>query len=182
MKTRKKNILVICLSMLLMFANCLDAFAADKPMVDTKEDVINIDAKATTPETGKTLEEVLGLRNGTRATTMPKETWDWNEGDYSGTFEIQFEYSYTLYNFTGYGTYYVDVQASRNIETAASDNYTVYLMKGSGQGTIATSYSFDSTDFETVRFYNLDPGTKYSICFSKANDGSILSGSFKVRH
>lgn len=113
--------------------------------------------------------------------TMPKDTWDWSEGNYNGTFEIQYEYSYSKYNFTGYSQYYVDTKASRNKWTAASDYYIVYLLKGTGQGTIVTSYEWDSTDWETVRFYNLDAGTKYTICISKANDTSILSGEFTVR-
>lgn len=111
---------------------------------------------------------------------MPTKTWDWDNGAYEGTFEISYEYSYSLYNFTGFSEYYVQTKAKRDKWTAASDVYTVYLMKGSGQGTIVTSYQFDSTDYTTVRFYNLDAGTKYAVCYSKANDGSTLSGSFKV--
>ena len=57
----------------------------------------------------------------------------------------------------------MDTKASRNKWTAASDYYIVYLLKGTGQGTIVTSYEWDSTDWETVRFYNLDAGTKYTI-------------------
>ena len=59
--------------------------------------------------------------------------------------------------------------------------YTVYLMKGNGQGTIVTSYQLNSTNLKTIRFYNLDAGTKYAFVISKANDGSILSGTIKVK-
>ncbi|MDD3415184.1 MAG: hypothetical protein PHY47_14430 [Lachnospiraceae bacterium] len=113
---------------------------------------------------------------------MPSSTWNWGSGTYSGNYSISYEYSYTNYNFNGYTQYYVDSKASRNKWTAASDNYTIYLMKGSGSGTIVTSYSINSTDWKTVRFYNLDAGTKYAVCFSKANDGSTLSGSFSIRN
>ena len=146
------------------------------------DQVISIDAQKVLPTTGKTLEEIYGISGKARATTMPTQTWNWGNGNYTGSFEINYEYSYTAYNFNGYSQYYVETKASRDKWTAASDNYTVYLMKGSGQGTIVTQYSFNTTAWTKVRFYNLDPGTKYSVCFSKANDGSKLSGNFVVSH
>ena len=167
------------LSMIFVLTNPLSVFAADASPNNT-EDIVSVDARIITPETGKTLEEVFGVYPSPAATTMPTQTWNWSNGKYSGTFSIAYEYSYTQYNFTGYSQYYVDTKAARDKWTAASDNYTVYLMKGSGQGTIVTSYSFNSTDWKTVRFYNLEAGTKYAVCFGKANDGSTLSGYFYI--
>lgn len=87
------------LSMLLALTNPLIVFAADTSPNNTEE-IISIDAQIPTPETGKTLEEVFGDYPSPAATTMPTQTWDWNEGKYSGTFSIAYEYSYTQYHFT----------------------------------------------------------------------------------
>ena len=178
MKGKMKYIISV-LSIILVVANSSNVFAAETSAGVSAEQIISIDAGKPTLETGKKLEEVLGIQNA-RATSMPNQTWDWSKGKYSGDFEISYEYSYTKYNFSGYSQYYVDTKAERDKWTAASNNYTVYLMKGSGQGTIVTSYSFNSKDWKMVRFYNLDPGTKYAVCFSKANDGSTLSGMFYI--
>ena len=153
--------------------------AADVVPTIGDDDYIYVDVQALGEDDGKTLAEVFGRPNA-RATEMPTQTWDWSNGSYSGSFEIAYEYSYTQYNFTGYSEINVAVCASRDRYTPASDNYTVYLMTGTGQGTIASSISFNSTDWKGVRFYNMDPGTKYAICFAKANDGSVLSGSFNI--
>lgn len=175
--------IAVGLAIMLLMSNSMFVFAANEEFQKNNEiQTISIDAQKAVSTSGKTLEEVLGNSSMTRATKMPEQTWDWSQGDYTGWFEIDNEYSYTLYNFTGYSQYYVNTKASRDKWTAASDNYTVYLMKGSGQGTIVTQYSFNSTDWTRVRFYNLDSGTKYAVCFSKANDGSTLSGDFSVSH
>lgn len=179
MTKKLKKSLILCLTVILIANYSIPVFAADAVQ---EAPIISIDAQKVVNTTGKTLDEVLGINGMMRAKEMPDQTWDWGNGNYSGTFEIDYEYSYTKYYFTGYSQYYVDTKASRDKWTAASDKYTVYLMKGSNQGTIVTSYEFDSTDWTKVRFYNLDSGTKYAVCFAKANDGSTLSGEFIVSH
>ncbi|MGN0408597.1 MAG: hypothetical protein ACI4EJ_10070 [Bacteroides sp.] len=164
---------------LFVITNSFNVFAAENTRQSNSQNVIRINAQEVTEYTGKSIQEVLGCMPS-RASSMPSSTWDWNNGSYSGSFEISYMYSYTRYNFTGYSRYYVESKASRDIWTAASDKYTIYLMTGTGQGTIATSYTVDSTDWVTIEFYNLDPGTKYAVCFSKANDGSTLSGGFYI--
>lgn len=176
---KMKKVLIICFAVIILVNHSTFAFAANQ---ESELQTVNIDAQKAVADTGKTLDEVLGTNGMARADKMPKQTWDWSDGNYSGWFEIDYEYSYTLYNFTGYSQYYVDTKASRDKWTPASDVYTVYLMKGSNQGTIVTSYEFNSTDWTRVRFYNLDSGTKYAVCFAKANDNSTLSGEFVVSH
>lgn len=180
---RMKRVMAL-LSVIFIFSNSINTFAKEETANsdNNSQYVISIDASQPGENTGKTLQEVLGNNNQTRATQMPSTTWSWNSGNYSGSYSINYEVSYSLYNFSGYSQYYVDSKASRDIWTAASDNYTVYLMQGSGQGTIVTQYNINSTEWQSIRFYNLQPGTKYAVCFSKANDGSKLSGSFYVRN
>ena len=174
-----KKLLSIVAVLVLLITNAMGGYAAE--LSDTSDGIISIDAQAYCEDAGLTLSDLYPEYN-TRGTSMPSSTWDCNNGSYSGSFSIQYEYCYTNYYFTGYSQYYVDVIASRDIWTAASDNYTVYLMKGSGQGTIVTSYNVNSTNWQTIRFYNLTPGTKYAVCFAKANDGSNLTGYFYVRN
>lgn len=102
---RKMKYIVSVLSIIFVAANPLSVFAADTSMEIDTEKIISIDAAKPTSETGKTLEEVLGIQSA-RATSMPRETWDWSKGKYSGDFEIAYEYSYTQYNFSGYSQYY----------------------------------------------------------------------------
>lgn len=179
-KKMGKRIITIITTFLMIVGSSLNALAKESASGNLDiENIISIDVTQATEDTGKTLEEV-GITSMTRATSMPSKTWDWTKGDYTGSFSISYEYSYSLYNFTGYSQYYVDTTASRDKETAASNYYKVYILKGSGQGTIVTSYEWNSTEKKTVRFYNLESGTKYAICIAKANDGSTLSGDYKV--
>ena len=166
--------IITCFTLITIIANTmsLDIFAS--------ETIISIDASVPSEDTGKTINEIFGPSR-TRATSMPSATWDWGKGNYSSNFSVNYEYCYTQYYFTGYTQYYTDTKASRNKTTPASDYYTVYLMKGNGQGTIVTSYQLNSTNLKTISFYNLDAGTKYAFVISKANDGSILSGTIKVK-
>lgn len=97
MKGKMKYIISV-LSIILVVANSSNVFAAETSAGVSAEQIISIDAGKPTLETGKTLEEVLGIQNA-RATSMPNQAWDWSKGKYSGDFEISYEYSYTKYNF-----------------------------------------------------------------------------------
>lgn len=173
-----KTFITFCLLSAVIF-NYIPANAA--PLVNEELDsgVITIDVDRITEDTGKTLAEALGTLE-TRATSMPTKTWDWSDGTYSAGFEIHYEVCYTSYNFTGYSTLYVVTEAKRDKYTAASDVYYLYILTGSGQGTIKTSQELNTTDPVHMEISNLKPNEKYAFAIVKANDGSVLTGTIKV--
>lgn len=173
-----KKIIALCLSGAIIFSS-IPVCAASAVHEENNVNVVKIDAERVTEDTGKTLAEVLGNYE-MRAASMPTETWDWSEGTYSASFEIHYEVSYTSYNFTGYSTMYVVTQAERDRYTPASDVYYLYVLTGSGQGTIQTSQELDTTDLVHMEISNLKPNKKYAFAIVKANDGSIMTGTIKV--
>lgn len=156
----------------------LNVKAAD---VDTNIDTIVVDVSIPSEDTGKTIDEVLGINIQSRATSMPSSVWDWSNGTYRANFSIDYECCYTSYKFTGYSTLYVDVRASRNIYTPAADVYKVYVMSGIGQGKIETSVELNTTDTVNLEISQLDPSKQYAFAIVKANDTSTLSGTIWVK-
>ncbi len=75
----KMKYIISVLSIILVVANSSNVFAAETSAGVSAEQIISIDAGKPTLETGKTLEEVLGIQNA-RATSMPNQTWDWSKG------------------------------------------------------------------------------------------------------
>lgn len=143
--------------------------------------VLHVDAMVDCEFTGMTLEEIYGYQISDRSTQMPTRVWDWVNGDaLNRSFTINHMFVYTQYLFTGFSTYITETQARRNHWTPTSDYYTVYLMTGTGQGRIATSIQLNSTRNERVRWFNLDPGTRYAFAIGKANDASTLSGAISI--
>lgn len=145
-----------------------------------------IDASVANSHTGLTLEELYGYQISNNSivplsTSMPSSTWSWSSGDYlNRSFSINHSYVYTQFLFTGYSEYYTTTSARRSHWTPASDYYTVYLMTGTGQGTIVASHEINSTNSIRVRWFNLNAGTRYAYAIGKANDGSTLSGTISV--
>ncbi len=147
-------------------------------------DTLYIDASELNEDSGKTLEEIYGPQKNAREASMPSadKVWDWSKGTYTGTFEINYMYSYTRYRFTGYSTYNVITdEISREPDNGLTPgNYSVYLMKGSGSGSIAKSYKV--TDYyANFKFYNCDPKTAYAFAVGKANDGSLMKCSISIK-
>lgn len=62
MKKKEKYVVAVLLVIILL-ANSVEVFAAEKNVANNMKQVISIDAKNITSETGKTLEEVLGLKD-----------------------------------------------------------------------------------------------------------------------
>ena len=173
-----RTIIALCMVGMVLFLDI--PVSAASPEADVcASNVIKIDAEEVTEDTGKTLAEVLGNFD-TRATSMPKDTWDWSDGTYSSSFEIDYEVCYTRYNFTGYSTLYVVTEAERDKYTPASDVYYLYVLTGSGQGTIQTSIELNTTDLVHMEISNLKPDKKYAFAIVKANDGSRLTGTISV--
>ncbi len=156
----------------------LNAKAAD---TNTNISTLVVDVSIPSEDTGKTIEEVLGINTQSRATSMPSSVWDWSNGTYQANFSIDYEYCYTSYKFTGYSTLYVDVQASRNIYTPAANVYKLYVMSGTGSGTIETSIELNTTSIVNLVVSQLNPGKQYAFVIGKANDTSTLSGTIWVK-
>lgn len=173
-----KTIIALCLVGMVLFLD-IPVRAASLEADVSASDIIKIDVEEETEDTGKTLAEVLGNFDA-RATSMPKDTWDWSNGTYSSSFEIDYEVCYTRYNFTGYSTLYVATKAERDKYTPASDVYYLYVMTGSGQGIIQTSKELNTTDLVHMEISNLKPDKKYAFAIVKANDGSTLTGTISV--
>jgi len=143
---------------------------------------VTIDVSVPTEYTGMTLEEIYGQQPSDRGERMPTETWSWSSGDYlNHWFSIDHMHVYTNYLFTGYSTLYTETQASRDFWSPALDKYIINLMTGTGTGSVVTSYTINSTQYQTVRWYNLNPATKYAFTITKENDATQLSGTISVK-
>lgn len=66
----------------------LNAKAAD---TNTNISTLVVDVSIPSEDTGKTIEEVLGINTQSRATSMPSSVWDWSNGTYQANFSIDYE-------------------------------------------------------------------------------------------
>lgn len=111
------------------------------------------------------------------ASSMPSDTWNWNNGEYSADWETTYGRTYTRYNFTGYATYKVRASETYRENVHNKGVFSVLMLTGraGGKGSVVDSSSTSDGSIRAT-FYNCDPGKKYAFAIEKARDGLRAEG------